>query len=259
MSKIILEHIFPTALYTIQLEEMDKIHEDLINHIYSLKSESTSQEDYNSLKGDIEGNPPNHLDEKGRLVESSTQGGWYTNDLDTDNIYVKPLTQQLFPLINTIGENLGWDLENQSIYCDKMWSIVNPQYSYNTSHTHNNSVLSCAYYLKIPKNMVGGEFVFEDPRTICQFFPQPTILKDTPPEIPSTIGSTNGRCNEISIKPKEGLLILFPSWMSHKVRAHYNNTDRIVLSFNLSQTIKKLETKKITKKKQGHYIRPEDL
>lgn len=261
MSKINLEYIFPTALYTVQLEGVDKINEDLINHIYSLKSKSTTQEDYNPLRGDIIDPPSNHLDEKGRLVESSAQGGWYTSDLDTNNKYIKPLTQQLFPLINSIGENLGWDLEKQSIYCDKMWSIVNPQYSYNTSHTHNNSILSCAYYIKVPKNMVGGEFVLEDPRTICSFFPRPVVLKDTPNEIISTMGSTNGRCNEIIIKPKEGLLILFPSWMSHRVKAHYNNTDRIVLSFNLSQTINKLGEHEGggIKNTKGHYINSDDL
>tara|TARA_R110001592_G_scaffold8441_2_gene46261 strand:- start:146 stop:892 length:747 start_codon:yes stop_codon:yes gene_type:complete len=244
MSKINLEYIFPTAVYTIQLEGMDKIHKDLINHIYSLKTESTTAEDYTHLKGDIDSyhnHPPNHLDEQGKLVESSTQGGWYTNDLDTNNIYIKPLTQKLFPLINTIGENLGWDLEKYSIYCDKMWSIVNPQYSYNTSHTHNNSILSCAYYLKIPKNMKGGEFIFEDPRTVCNFFPMPKVLENVPKTTSTTIGTTNGRCNEIAIKPEEGLLIVFPSWVAHKVRAHYNNSNRIVLSFNLSHKEKETQ------------------
>ena len=37
MSKINLEYIFPTALYTIQLEGIEKVNKVLTDYIYSLK------------------------------------------------------------------------------------------------------------------------------------------------------------------------------------------------------------------------------
>ena len=36
------------------------------------------------------------------------------------------------------------------------------------------------------------------------------------------------------IMPKEGQLILFPSWMIHSVPQHLDNEDRVNIAFNIS-------------------------
>jgi|TARA_B110000908_G_C10068742_1_gene364085 uncharacterized protein (TIGR02466 family) len=226
MSKIILEHIFPTALYTVQLGGMEKIHKDLIDYIYSLKG--VSKQKHNKYK-------------------ASSQGGWHSSFLDTDVPEVKTLCQELFPPLNPIVEGLGWDLENYKIKCDSIWSIINPKYAYNTSHVHKGSLLSVAYYLKVPKGGNAGSFVIKDPRSFATFFPPALLKKDkggeniTPQQPPETIGCTNGQSNAIEIEPKEGLMVIFPSWLEHKVTQNLSDSidpDRIVISFNVSQEMK---------------------
>ena len=39
------------------------------------------------------------------------------------------------------------------------------------------------------------------------------------------------------IEPKEGRLVIFPSWMSHQVTPNFTNEDRISYSFNITYQI----------------------
>ena len=225
MSKINLEYIFPTALYSVQLDNMEKIHEDLTKYIYSLKGTDKQKLEHEKYK-------------------ASSQGGWHSSFLDTDVPQVNALCQKLFPLINPIVEGLGWDTDNYELNCDDMWSIVNPKYAYNTSHVHKNSLLSVAYYLKVPKGGNAGSFVIKDPRSFASFFPPQLLHKDKNGEDirgqqpPETIGCVNGQSNAIEVDPKEGLMLIFPSWLEHKVTQNLSeeeDPDRIVISFNISQ------------------------
>ena len=229
MSKINLEYIFPTALYTIQLEGMEKVNKVLTDYIYSLKEKE--QEKLENKK-----------------YKASSQGGWHSSFLDTDIPQVNALCQKIFPLINPIVEGLGWDTDNYDLRCSNMWSIINPKYAYNTSHTHKGSLLSVAYYLKVPKGGKAGNFVIKDPRKYATFFPSCKLKKDINPEVPyMAIGSQSGQGNSLKVEPKEGLMLVFPSWLEHKVTQNLSDEkdpDRIVISFNISQD--KKETKIIS-------------
>ena len=218
MSKINLEYIFPTALHSIQLEKMEEIHKSLINYIYSLKEKEKLES---------------------KKYKASSQGGWHSSFLDTDVPQVNALCQKLFPLLNSIVENLGWNNKDFEVRCDSMWSIINPKYAYNTSHTHKGSLLSIAYYLKVPKGGNSGNFKIKDPRHYNTFFPAVELKKNITPQIhPVAIGAHGGQGNSIEIKPKEGLMLIFPSWLEHKVTQNLSeekDPDRIVVSFNISQ------------------------
>jgi uncharacterized protein (TIGR02466 family) len=224
MSKINLEFLFPTALYSIQLEKIEEIHKNLINYIYSLKEKEEKKLENKKYK-------------------ASTQGGWHSSFLDTDVPQVKALCQKLFPVLNSIVGGLGWNDEDFELRCSAMWSIINPKYAYNTSHTHKESLLSVSYYLKVPKGGNSGNFKIKDPRHYNTFFPAAKLKKDITPQIhPMAIGAHGGQGNSIEIEPKEGLMLVFPSWLEHKVTQNLSeekDPDRIVISFNILQ-IKKL-------------------
>ena len=211
MSKINLEYIFPTALYTTQLEGMEKIHKDLVDYIYSL------------------------LKNKKNIHRISTSGG-ATIRLDTNNKYVNMLCQELFPIVQEISKSLKWDLEKNELNCVDIWTVINKKNSFNTSHIHKNSILSCVYYLKIPRDKKGGNLIIKDPRNVCEFFPRPTVLKDCSYNLKSTIGSVNHNPNELVIEPEVGKMLIFPSWLEHKVTQNLSeekDSDRIALAFNI--------------------------
>jgi uncharacterized protein (TIGR02466 family) len=82
-------------------------------------------------------------------------------------------------------------------------------------HTHPNCRVSGIYYYA--SNGDDGDIRFQNPNALMQFngFPSDRIARDG-----------------ITYKPKVGRLILFPSWLIHRV--NINNTDhqRISIAFN---------------------------
>ena len=73
--------------------------------------------------------------------------------------------------------------------------------------------------MRAPENC--GDIVFYDPRP-ARFS---HILKKSP-------NSLNAMIN--SIKPIEGYLILFPSYLEHSVNSNISKNERIVISFNIN-------------------------
>ena len=91
-------------------------------------------------------------------------------------------------------------------------------------HQHGNSTISGAYYVRAPLN--SGDIVFYDPR--------PAPVYSHPNVVDSNI--LNAQVNSIS--PKEGALVLFPSYLDHSVNENKSNEERIVISFNIRIQIK---------------------
>ena len=100
-----------------------------------------------------------------------------------------------------------------------MWAIINKPNDFNVIHTHPNSYLSAAYYVKAKKN--SGNIKFFDPKEMKTMY-HPPIQKFN--EISAEI---------IKIEPEEGKLLLFPSYLNHAVEENLSDEDRIVISFNL--------------------------
>jgi uncharacterized protein (TIGR02466 family) len=87
-------------------------------------------------------------------------------------------------------------------------------------HQHANSFLSGAFYLEVG---AGAKPIrFRDPR------PQARTL-DLPVELELRI---NRRYYEIDAS--SGQLVLFPSWLEHRVRASYSDSARTSVSFNIT-------------------------
>ena len=120
---------------------------------------------------------------------------------------------------------MNWDLDSQTVRITSMWAIINNKGAFNERHHHGNSALSAAYYVKAEES--AGDIVFYDPRQ-ANVFHHPVSKK---------INSLNAQAQ--SITPKSGTLVLFPSYLEHKVNENLSNEDRIVISFNVSLIRKK--------------------
>ena len=100
-----------------------------------------------------------------------------------------------------------------------MWAI-NHKDAFNEKHHHGNSSLSAAYYVKADEN--AGDIVFFDPRP-ANVFCHPFAKE---------VNKYNAQVQ--SVTPKAGTLVLFPSYLEHKVNPNLSNEERIVISFNVS-------------------------
>jgi len=102
-----------------------------------------------------------------------------------------------------------------------MWANILYPGGHHNNHTHPNSHFSGVYYVKA--NNQSGNLLISDPRQ------GPQIIKNIRKEgylVHKHLWET------IDLIPKEGMLVLFPSWLPHSVDINNSNNNRISISFN---------------------------
>ena len=191
---------FPTPVWTIQLDNYQSINEQMYEFIKINQSK----------------------DQEG--ISKSNIKGWHSKDFNMQEIEPKNFIKFILPAIEQVITDMNWEKQKQSININNMWAIINTGGSANLRHQHGNSTISGAYYVRAPKN--SGDIVFYDPRPA----PVYTYPKAVNPNL------LNAQVNGIS--PKEGALVLFPSYLDHSVNENLSDKERIVISFNISIQIK---------------------
>ena len=188
---------FPEPVFKFQFKNFRNFNLDLTKYIYSLYEEDT--------KG----------------VDRSNRGGWHskTFEMNDKNSIQFKFALELQKYILKTFQNLGWKTENQNIRIREMWAIINKKEDFNVVHTHPNSCLSAAYYVKAPINC--GRFQIEN-LNIAKRHSSPLLAN--PNEL---------NINVAGIEVTEGDLLIFPGYLPHKVARNEADEDRIVISFNV--------------------------
>jgi uncharacterized protein (TIGR02466 family) len=104
------------------------------------------------------------------------------------------------------------------------WLNVNRAGDKNNLHCHPGCFLSATYYVNVPPDMKGGQLVFRDPRGPA------VAMYETPRISLPWVGSGMGEY----YSPKTGQLIMFPSWLEHRVEPFEGPGERISIAFNAS-------------------------
>ena len=193
---------FSTPIWINQINNYERINTELKNYIYKEKEKNP------------EGN------------KKSNVNGWHSDDFDLKNENLKNFISEISKNLGTTINDMSWDLDSQLVKITSMWAIINHKDAFNEKHHHGSSALSAAYYVKAEKN--AGDIVFFDPRQ-ANVFHHPFSKE---------VNNINAQVQ--SVNPKPGALILFPSYLEHKVNPNESDKERIVISFNVS-LIKKLD------------------
>ncbi len=107
----------------------------------------------------------------------------------------------------------------ENVGMTSLWfNVSRPGYSHKT-HVHPNNILSGVYYLR--GSAKAGDIVFDDPR------PQASVL------LPDIIESTKFNAHSFQLPPEPGQLVMFPSWLPHRVAVNRGDEERISISFNV--------------------------
>ena len=191
---------FPTPVWTLQLDNYQSINEQMYKFIKITQSK----------------------DQQG--ISKSNIKGWHSKDFNMQENEPKNFIKFILPAIEQVITDMNWEKQKQSININNMWAIINTGGAANLRHQHGNSTISGAYYVRAPKN--SGDIVFYDPRPA----PVYTYPKAVNPNL------LNAQVN--GINPKEGALVLFPSYLDHSVNENLSNEERIVISFNITIQIK---------------------
>ncbi len=189
---MIKEYFFPTIIYVKDIPNPKELNSYLEKHIVEWSRQ-----------------------DKG--VSKTNVNGWHSQtDMNHKKEY-EPLIKELFTMQNEIIQEERLDIEPK---LGNMWANINYPGGYNQMHLHPNSLFSGAYYIKASPN--SGRLGLMDPR--------PGVQQNMPPRKPGKLPRELWR--DAYYEPVPGRIIMFPSWMWHKVEINKSNDTRISVSFN---------------------------
>jgi uncharacterized protein (TIGR02466 family) len=102
------------------------------------------------------------------------------------------------------------------------WANVNAPGASHRLHSHRNNYLSGVYYVQVPDR--ADTINFFDPRA------QAGVIR---PPVSAFIPENT---EQVVLKVKEGMIMIFPAWLQHSVDMNCSNQARISLSFNIMLT-----------------------
>ena len=197
MSDIKVRNLFSVPIFQYKLENYKETNKELLNYILELQ------------KNDKTGNTHSNI------------GGWHSQNFDIVNQGppINFLNKIKDYLKHIISNEFGWKYVPNKQRIVAMWAIINKKSSFNVMHNHQNCYFSSAYYVKKPKN--SGDITFFDPKEAKKY------------RFPKIEKYTEYSAEAITIKPEEGDLLIFPSYLYHSVGENLSEDDRVVISFNV--------------------------
>lgn len=197
MTKIKTHKLFPVPIFEFNIQNYQDLNTKLEKYIYDLKKK----------------------DPKGLMISNS--GGWHSPHFKIgESEILKDFLKIIYGYLSEIiKDEFGWEFKPEKTIIEGMWSVVNEKNSFNTRHTHPNSVFSAAYYVKAKKNC--GDIKFWDPKEV-------KTMRGS-----RVLNLTDLSVETLKFEPEEGKLFIFPSYLHHAVEENLSTEDRIVISFNV--------------------------
>ena len=126
-----------------------------------------------------------------------------------------------FPLTNLLK-----NIFNGTLDLTSSWVNVSTKDSYNFQHSHPNCDLSFIWYVKAPEENCGGEVVFTNPNYFNNSSSKGCMKSEY-------IHQFN-YFTDYKITPQDGMCLVFPSYLEHRVNKLTKECDRISYVGNFS-------------------------
>jgi len=153
----------------------------------------------------------------GRVI--SNGGGWQSDNIATDT----PELAELFAAVRQRLDEVhrAFDLHaSMRQVITEAWININGKGHFNYSHDHPGSLFSAVYYVKGGADK--GELELKTP-----------IIPHTYTISNEMVGGFNAFTGHaMVIPPITGDLVIFPSWLLHRVNISRSDEDRISIAFN---------------------------
>lgn len=196
------EYIFPTPYWWIDLTDLDN--DKMLEACYELERTR-----------------------KGR--SRSNRGGYQTSDLSTDDPVFADLLLNIRSISQTIFEEAYAPFYTTSYHTTNIgnyWVNINRKGGYNVEHVHPGCFLSGVYYVNIDPQSNPAPITFL--RHTDWIMNHGVYFYDSVPcEKPPFIE------HHVELPPRTGALLLFPSYLPHRVEPNQSDSDRVSISFNV--------------------------
>ncbi|MXO57147.1 2OG-Fe(II) oxygenase family protein [Pontixanthobacter gangjinensis] len=165
-------------------------------------------------------------------VQISNINGWHSNTqmVEWGGEAARALVYKAMQMADSQTVDVKSPEESRFGWIPEMWANVSGKGSANQYHTHPGSFWSAvAYlddgYLGDDSPQLGGELQLQDPRM--------PMIRMTAPDLRILGQNGQHQPNEISIRPKTGMIVMFPSWLQHAVRPFGGGGTRVSIAINL--------------------------
>ena len=190
--------VFPSLIIREKIKDYDKYKDELILYAYEQE------------KKDPDG------------LKNSKNLGWQSQHKYANS--QNPVSSIVINLIKSILNNKNvFNIKDLSKAKMQMWININKPGDSNRKHNHPGSDLSGVFWVKSLQR--SGDLTFYSPNVMTQIA-QINSIKDE-------IGKKLFITPTVEIEPLEGVIVLFPSDLSHAVQKNNSNEDRISVSFNI--------------------------
>lgn len=155
-------------------------------------------------------------DPKGRSISNCL--GWQSKNIfDNDFVYeyISTSVNQCLVSQFEFKPEVSFEVTN-------FWVNISPKYASNDYHIHNGSSYSGCLYIQCQEK--SGEIRL-NPSLNCNA-EWMDLLTDQYKDMYHLHSA-------VDFKPKEGMMLLFPSYLMHKVNNNLEDTERISISFNV--------------------------
>jgi uncharacterized protein (TIGR02466 family) len=163
-------------------------------------------------------------------VRASNAGGWHS-DREIAN-WGGPRIGEILDFARELANRMTVDRDGTQLrpaWKPTIWANVNGPGDANMCHYHPGAFWSGTYYVDdggcAADESLGGEFEMLDPRGPGPAMYAPML------KFPGEDGASVGGAE--MIRPRPGLMLLFPSWLLHQVRPYRGAALRISIAFNL--------------------------
>jgi uncharacterized protein (TIGR02466 family) len=194
------KYIFPTCVFEDQRNDfvsslLPVVNEYLDKYGVPFSDYPNHISTYNNFNSDILLHTDNRLDEFKEYIHSSTIKYFKHQNIDCN--------YNLSPFLSLNKMSMS---------------------SYHETHAHANSIISGLIYLDVSDDC--PPIVFKDPRAYRNFvlYTQGKKLNDIESLSPNYV-----------VKPKTGMILMWPSWMEHEVPISNSINPRTTLVFNLGE------------------------
>lgn len=195
------DKFFGIPVYEVDIPDYDQHQEKLIAYFMLLKDKATG-------------------------VARSNHGGWHSeSNLHQDrNKEIQWMTKSLFKFSKTAIEHASQNLDINEIQLFDMWVNINEAGHWNAPHMHLPCTWSGCFYVKVPDSpKQGGKVAKEGDFMMIN---------------PLPMGYEHNRQQTISYTPRNGRMLLFPSYLLHMVCPHFEEEPRISVAFNFKCQMK---------------------
>ena len=165
-------------------------------------------------------------------VQISNIGGWHSNTsmIDWGGEAARALAYKAMTMADACTIDAGSPQKSRYGWVPEMWANVSGSGNANFHHTHPGSFWSAVAYIDDGYEgssdvSLGGELQLLDPRM--------PMVRMTAPDLRFRDENGHPQNNEPMIRPSTGLIVMFPSWLQHSVRAFYGRGTRISIAINL--------------------------